>query len=97
MKRSKEEIKKRISEEITDNELSISLLEDIEDSMQEGESTDIKESTEYKDLENKYNELVEKYKEKFLEPIEKETKEKEEIDETNKGLEEKKEIDIKEI
>ncbi len=97
MKRSKEEIKKRISEEITDNELSISLLEDIEDSMQEGESTDIKESTEYKDLENKYNELVEKYKERFLEPIEKETKEKEEIDETNKGLEEKKEIDIKEI
>lgn len=93
MKLSKQELKQRISDAITDDEeLVISLLEDIEDSMTETNENIIDE-TKAKELEElrwKYNKLQEKYKERFLKGDDK----KEEVDEE---LEEKEVIDIKEI
>ena len=95
MKLSKQELKQRISDSITDNEeLVISLLEDIEDSMVETNENviDETETKELEDLKWKYEDLRAKYKERFLKG--KET-EKEETD--NPEMEEKEIIDIKEI
>lgn len=70
MKLSKEELKKKISEKVTDEDLSIELLEDIEDSMDvvnESESEEIaklKSEIESKDVE--ISDLKKKYKERFL-------------------------------
>ena len=93
MKLSKEELKKKIDEVITDEDLKISLLEDIEDSMTEVESegeTVTKE--EYDKVVSERDEIKQKYKDRFLSG--EETKEVEE----EKGLEEEGEIiDIKEI
>ena len=95
MKLTKQELKQRISDNITDNDdLVISLLEDIEDSMIE-ETSQVLEETARKELEElqaKYEDLKAKYKERFLAPIE-ENKEEEET----KELEEKEVIDVKEI
>ena len=93
MKLSKQELKQRISDSITDNEeLVISLLEDIEDSMIETNENVIDETKtkELEDLKWKYTNLQEKYKERFLKGDDK----TEEVDEE---LEEKEVIDIKEI
>lgn len=96
MKLSKEELKKKIDEVITDEDLKISLLEDIEDSMTEVESegeTVTKE--EYDKVVSERDEIKQKYKDRFLSG--EETKEVEEEKE-EKGLEEEGEIiDIKEI
>lgn len=87
MKLSKEELKKKISELEIDEDISIELLEDIEDSFVENSI----ESSEYEEMKRKYEDIKKKYKERFLN-----TKiEKEEIEDN--GLVEKKEIDIKEI
>lgn len=95
MKLTKQELKQRISDNITDNDdLVISLLEDIEDSMIE-ETSQVLDETVGKELEElklKYDDLKAKYKERFLAPIE-ENKEEEET----KELEEKEVIDVKEI
>lgn len=94
MKLSKQELKQRISDAITDDEeLVISLLEDIEDSMLETNENVIDETKtkELEDLRWKYANLQEKYKERFLKGDE---EKKEEVDEE---LEEKEVIDIKEI
>lgn len=96
MKLSKEELKKKIDEVIADEDLKISLLEDIEDSMTEVESegeTVTKE--EYDKVVSERDEIKQKYKDRFLSG--EETKEVEEEKE-EKGLEEEGEIiDIKEI
>lgn len=96
MKLSKEELKKKIDEVITDEDIKISLLEDIEDSMTEAESegeTVTKE--EYDKVVSERDEIKQKYKDRFLSG--EETKEVEEEKE-EKGLEEEGEvIDIKEI
>lgn len=76
MKLSKEELKQKIVELIPDEDLQITLLEDIEDSF-DTEETD---TSEYDELKVKYDELKSKYKERFLKGKE-ETEEKEEIDE----------------
>lgn len=98
MKLSKQELKQRISDAITDDEeLVISLLEDIEDSMIETNENVIDETKtkELEDLKWKYNTLQEKYKERFLKGDDKKDAEnKKEVDEE---LEEKEVIDIKEI
>ena len=98
MKLSKQELKQRISDAITDDEeLVISLLEDIEDSMIETNENVIDETKakELEDLRWKYNTLQEKYKERFLKGDDKkEAEDKKEVDEE---LEEKEVIDIKEI
>lgn len=95
MKLTKQELKQRISDNITDNDdLVISLLEDIEDSMIEETSQVLDETVrkELEELQGKYEDLKAKYKERFLAPVE-ENKE----DEETKELEEKEVIDVKEI
>ena len=98
MKLSKQELKQRISDSIKDNdELVISLLEDIEDSMSEGSNDDVQMETlkkEKEELEWKYNDIKTRYKERFLAGVD-EIKEnpEEKIDE----VEEKTVIDVTEI
>ena len=92
MKLSKEELKRRIDEVIEDDELKISLLEDIEDSVDVSEEGEKVDKTAYDELEAKYNELKEKYKNRFLKGEEKE-EEKEEIEE----VKEEEIIDVQEI
>lgn len=96
MKLSKAELKQKISDSITDNDdLVISLLEDIEDSMSEDSAENIMDETAKKELEElkwKYDDLKAKYKERFLS-----CKEKDPEDEKDEGLEEKEVIDVKEI
>lgn len=89
MKLSKEELKQKVNELVTDNEIAIQLLEDIEDSMKVGEV----DTTKIEELQAKLDDLQEKYKQRFLKGDDKKDK-KEEVDEE---LEEKEVIDIKEI
>ena len=94
MKLSKQELKQRISDSITDNEeLVISLLEDIEDSMVETNENVIDETKtkELEELKWKYEDLRAKYKERFLKGNESENTE------DNPEMEEKEVIDVKEI
>lgn len=86
MKLSKEELKQKINELVTDNDIAIQLLEDIEDSMEVGEV----DTTKIDELQAKLDDLQEKYKQRFLKGDDK----KEDVDEE---LEEKEVIDIKEI
>lgn len=90
MKLSKEELKAKISEKVTDPELSIELLEDVEDSFTEEGEVD---NTELEDLREKYSNLQERYKTRFLSGSEDEDEEKKDVPE----LEEKEVVDIKEI
>lgn len=92
MKLSKEELKQKVNELVTDNEIAIQLLEDIEDSMEVGEV----DTTKIDELQAKFDDLQEKYKQRFLKGDDKKDAEdkKEEDDEE---LEEKEVIDIKEI
>ena len=96
MKLSKEDLKKKITEVVGDEEAQISLLEDIEDSFVEPDEVDTVEKTTYDELETKYKDLQEKYKQRFLKGDDKKDAEdkKEEVDDE---LEEKEVIDIKEI
>ena len=86
MKLNKDELKNKISELVTDNDISIQLLEDVEDSMLE------EDTSKLDDLQAKFDVLQNKYKERFLsgENIPK-------IEENKPELEEKEYIDIKEI
>ena len=93
MKLSKEELKKKIDEVITDDDVKISLLEDIEDSIDVSEDTEKVEKSAYDEVVAKYEELKKKYKDRFLSGDEKVTEEKEDEEE----IEEKEVIDIKEI
>lgn len=96
-KLTKEELKQKYNEQITDNDdLLISLLEDIEDSMLEENISEeekkeletLREDIAKKDAE--LEELKRKYKERFLSATDEEEPKVEE-------LEEKKVIDITEI
>ena len=84
MKVSKEDLKKRISDSITDNDdLVISLLEDIEDSMVEDSNQTIINETltrENEELKWKLSDLSQRYKERFLKGEEIEDKEDEVVD-----------------
>lgn len=98
MKLSKQELKQKISDSITDNDdLVISILEDIEDSMQETNENVLNETLqkENEDLKYKYEDLKARYKERFLSGDNAE--EKIEEDKKEEGLQEKEYIDIKEI
>lgn len=91
MKLSKEELKQKINELVTDNDIAIQLLEDIEDSMEVGEV----DTTKIDKLQAKFDDLQEKYKQRFLKGDDKkDAEDKKEVDEE---LEEKEVIDIKEI
>lgn len=91
MKLSKEELKTKVNELVTDNEIAIQLLEDIEDSMEVGEV----DTAKIDELQAKLDDLQEKYKQRFLKGDDK--KESEDKKEVNEELEEKEVIDIKEI
>lgn len=91
MKLSKEELKQKVNELVTDNDIAIQLLEDIEDSMEVGEV----DTTKIDELQTKLDDLQEKYKQRFLKGDDKkDAEDKKEVDEE---LEEKEVIDIKEI
>lgn len=92
MKLSKEELKKKIDEVIEDEDLKISLLEDIEDSV-EVAAQDTESKEEIERLKTELEELKQKYKERFLkveEVIEK-------IGESDDDIEVEEVVDIKEI
>ena len=91
MKLSKEDLKAKVNELVTDNDIAIQLLEDIEDSMEVGEV----DTAKIDELQAKLDDLQEKYKQRFLKGDDKkESEDKKEVDEE---LEEKEVIDIKEI
>lgn len=93
MKLSKDELKAKIDEKISDEDLKIELLEDVEDSyeVEDGEEKVSKE--EYEKVVAERDEIKKKYKERFLSKDE----EKEEEKPDEEGLSEKEEIDVKEI
>lgn len=96
MKLSKEELKQKIDDVIEDEDLKISLLEDIEDSVDVSDDTEKVEKTAYDEVVTKYEELKTKYKERFLKGDETKDEEKED-EEKEDELEEKEVIDVKEI
>lgn len=93
MKLSKEDLKKKIDEKISDDDLKIELLEDIEDSFESDDSEKISKE-EYEKVVSERDEIKQKYKDRFLNN--EESKEDDEEPE-EKGLEEKDVIDVKEI
>lgn len=96
MKLSKEEIIKKINDSEIDEDLKISLMEDVSDSFEGGDDTAIKEEFEKTkaELEEKIADLKNRYRERFLAPVD-EKEEKEEI--KDEEIEEKEVIDVKEI
>lgn len=90
MKLSKEELIEKINGLAIEDEIKISLLEDITDSMEIVEP----DNTELEEIKTKYEELKTKYKERFLKGTE-ETNEDEKED--TEELKEEEVIDIKEI
>ena len=100
MKLNKEELKKKVNEIVTDNDVAIQLLEDIEDSFDESAEVDNTKIDELQakidEQQSKIDELQEKYKERFL-TGNKEEKTEDKKPEEDEGLEEKDIIDIKEI
>ena len=93
MKLSKEELKKKISEVVADEDTQIALLEDIEDSFVESEDGDKVEKTAYDEVVAERDEIKRKYKERFLKGDNVEDEDKEDDEE----LKEEEVIDIKEI
>lgn len=93
MKLSKEELKKKIDEKITDDDLKIELLEDIEDSVDVSDDTEKVDKTTYDEVVTERDEIKRKYKERFLKGDDEEKDEKEDDEE----LKEEEVIDVKEI
>ena len=75
MKLSKDELISKINGLEIDDEVKISLLEDVTDSMEVAEEVD---NTELEEVKAKYEELKTKYKERFLKGDETKDEEKEE-------------------
>lgn len=97
MKLSKEELKQKIDEKISDEDLKIELLEDIEDSVDIQEDTSEKvEKSAYDEVVAERDEIKRKYKERFLNGSEDSKEEKEESEESEEVKEEEV-IDVKEI
>lgn len=95
MKLSKEELSAKINELDIDEEVKISLLEDIADSVDV--ETEPQENGELEELKIKYESLRERYKERFLKGSD-ETEEKEDEEEKDDDeLKEEEVIDVKEI
>ena len=94
-KLSKEELIKKVSEKVMDEDVSIELMEDITDSFDtETVDTSSEDKARIEELETKLKEIKDKYKERFL----KGPDEKEDIEESeDTEMKEKEVIDIKEI
>lgn len=93
MKLSKDELIAKINEKVMDEDVKIELMEDITDSVGTEGSTNEEDNQRIEELETKYKDLQEKYKERFLNSNTKEDKEDKEMIVN----EEEKTIDIKEI
>lgn len=94
MKLNKEDLKKKIDERISDDDLKIELLEDIEDSIDVTEDeTEKVEKTAYDEVVAERDEIKRKYKERFLKGEEV----KEDAKEDDEELKEEEVIDVKEI
>lgn len=92
MKLSKDELKQKIDEKISDEDLKIELLEDIEDTIDSSEDeTEKVEKTAYDEVVAERDEIKRKYKERFLQG-----NDKEEIKD-DEELKEEEVIDVKEI
>ena len=88
-KLTKEELLAKINERLADNsELAVELMEDVSDSMEDAPVTN--------EYEAKYNELLERYKQRFISPevAEEELKGEETVDAPD---EEEKVIDVEDI
>lgn len=96
MKLSKEELSAKINDLEIDEEIKVSLMEDIADSI-EG-STEVADGGELEELKIKYEALRDKYKERFLKGNDETEEEKEEKEtEDEEELKEEEVIDVKEI
>lgn len=94
-KYSAEELSSRINDLELDDDVKISLMEDITDSVSPDESEELASlKAELEKAHADYEELKEKYKARFLKAVESEEEEKEVEDE---DLEEKEVIDVKEL
>lgn len=94
MKLSKEELSAKINDLDIDEEIKVSLMEDIADSIEGGVETE--DNGELEELKIKYESLREKYKERFLKGND-ETEEKEDEEKDDDELKEEEVIDVKEI
>lgn len=95
-KYSAEDLSSRINDLELDDEVKISLMEDITDSVSPDESEELSSlKAEIEKVKAEYEDLKQKYKERFLKAAEVEEV-KEEVKE-DEELEEKEVIDIKEI
>lgn len=93
---SKEELIKKVSEKVMDEDVQIELMEDITDSMEiENIDTSSEDKTRIEELETQVKELKQKYKDRFLKGSDE--KEDEEKEDEDVELKEKEVIDIKEI
>ena len=93
-KYSAEELSSRINELELDDDVKISLMEDITDSVSPDESEELAGiKAELEKAKADYEELKEKYKARFLKAVESDEEEKEE----QEDLEEKEVIDVKEL
>ena len=94
MKLSKEELKAKIDEKISDEDLKIEFLEDIEDSMDVSvDETEKVEKSAYDEVVAERDEIKRKYKERFFKGSEDESEKEDESEE----LKEEEVIDVKEI
>lgn len=93
MKLSKEELSAKINNLDIDEEIKVSLMEDIADSIEGNVETE--DNGELEELKIKYESLREKYKERFLKGND-ETEENEEKEDDDE-LKEEEVIDVKEI
>lgn len=95
-KYSAEDLSSRINELELDDEVKISLMEDITDSVSPDESEELAAlKSELEKAKADYEELKEKYKARFLNAVKEDEEVKEEV--KDEDLEEKEVIDIKEI
>ena len=93
MQLSKEELKAKIDEKISDEDLKIELLEDVEDSMDVKEDTSEKvEKSAYDEVVAERDEIKRKYKERFFDSSEVKTEEND-----DEELKEEEIFDVKEI
>ena len=93
-KYSAEELSSRINDLELDDDVKISLMEDITDSVSPDESEELAGiKAELEKAKADYEELKEKYKARFLKAVESDEEEKEE----QEDLEEKEVIDVKEL
>lgn len=90
---TREELSKRVDDLDIDDEVKVSLMEDIYDSMEDKESEELSKLKEELDkTKADYDDLLSKYKERFFASDDKEVDEEEKIE-----VEDEEVIDVKEL